>query len=477
MRHQIQLLPWALFAAVVGGGCGPNDLDVPTVEVEGGEPDARRDVVVPIQRQGRASGLEVAAAGAFAPGGPPLRVYLNREGATLTGGSDDSSQNRSSIVNGRATIPRFRGTDATWNKIRDCVRDEFARFNVTVTDQRPASGPYVMAMFGGNGSELGYGRGIGGVAPIDPNDCTVIEGAVVYIFSDNLGINDWELNCEVGAHEVGHALSLDHELLPPDPMTYLAYNGLQTFQDQDARCGEYSARACVCRRPSQNTVKVLASKVGWRMGEPPPPPPPGSEPTVSIKSPADGAVLPAFSTIQIVVEATDNDGVSKVELLWKYNGAVFPCPGTYCTQSGSTYTYSLYVGSGERRFQVRATDRTGLVATTPERVIYLQDKNPGDVISIRVLEPMQGQQIRAGSMVKVTAEVTGSRPIAQVGMTWSGAWGSVTDSLVPEGGTRWGRTIHVSPNAPAGPRQITVFAQDVDGGRATAAPVVVHVTR
>lgn len=476
MRLVHRILPFALLAGALGA-CGLNEIGAggEAGGVFEPESDGRLvDVVVPVARSGRASSTEAAQPRAFRPGGPPLLVYINREGATLTGGSDDASRNRSSIVRGSATIPRFRGSDATWGEIRSCVQDQFARFNVTVTDARPASGPYLMAMVGGNGSELGYGRGIGGVAPLDSTDCSVIDSAVVYIFSENLGNNNGEYNCEVIAHEVGHALSLDHEYLASDPMTYLSYNGLQRFQDVDAACGEYSSRSCACGRPRQNSVKVLLSQVGPASGEPPPPPPPGQAPEVRIDSPAEGAVLPADTTLRIVATATDDVQVSKVELLWRYNGAVFPCPGDRCAVSGSTYTFSLPVGSGERRFQVRATDNQGRTTTTTERVIQL-DKGNAPSLSLRVLEPAGGAALRPGQLVRLRVDAKGPSPVRSVTMTWSGPAGSLMDSLRLESGTVWSTDIRVSAAAKAGPREIRVSASDAAGGRASAPPVQIQV--
>ena len=214
------------------------------------------------------------------PGADPLPIYLNRSGGTFTAGTDDSANNVSSVVSyagvSSATVPAYNGSN--WGQVVSCVQQQFSRFNVVVTDVEPAGGIYVEAVFGGDGSAVGFG-GYGGVAPIDSSTCQSIPNAIVYIFTDNLG-GSAQVMCEVAAQEIAHAFSLDHQYLCEDPMTYLSGCGAKSFQDVDAQCGEYEPRACICGRPSQNSVQVLYEKLGVAGGgggggggEPPPPPP------------------------------------------------------------------------------------------------------------------------------------------------------------------------------------------------------------
>lgn len=137
--------------------------------------------------------------------------------------------------------------------------------------------------------------------------------------------------------------------------------------------------------PVRNYQKLIDQITAWG-GTPgkaqpptaPPPPAPGSDataPQVSLTSPADGASLPEKSVIQVVGTATDNVGISGVELVWRFTADVFPCPGSAaawsCTQSGSTYTWKLNVGTGDRTFLLRARDAAGNVGSTAERTIHL----------------------------------------------------------------------------------------------------------
>ena len=96
--------------------------------------------------------------------------------------------------------------------------------------------------------------GRGGIAPIDKQSCRPIETAIAFVFSRNLGSD--EHVCKVTTHEIGHTLSLEHEYLCEDPMTYLRGCGVKTFQDQEASCGTYSPERSLSRG-RQNTVRAL----------------------------------------------------------------------------------------------------------------------------------------------------------------------------------------------------------------------------
>src|SRR5262245_43714630 len=85
-------------------------------------------------RGGSYVSIELDTRPTFAPGGPPLPIYLNRTGGTYAGGPDDSKGNVSSVVAytgvGQALIGPYGGGDAAWAEIVACVRDQFAPFNV-----------------------------------------------------------------------------------------------------------------------------------------------------------------------------------------------------------------------------------------------------------------------------------------------------------------------------------------------------------
>jgi len=196
-------------------------------------------------------------------------IYLNRDGAILTPGLNDSRSDRSSIVSEPVVITPWDIDDATWNETVDCMRDMYRRFDVTITDVDPGDAPHIEAIFGGHPHDVGLEDGVAGVSPFT-TDCSVVENSIVFTFTDVLP-DDSQLMCEIMAQEIAHSYGLDHQLTPEDPMTYLEYDGDREFQDQMADCGEFESRDCgidgsVCR-DGQNSVAVLTGRLGKRDAE------------------------------------------------------------------------------------------------------------------------------------------------------------------------------------------------------------------
>lgn len=203
------------------------------------------------------------------PAGPRV-VYLNREGASLTAGPDDSDLNVSSVVASSGMesfdVPAYHGSNAAWNSIVSCVQDQFEAYDVEVVDRRPVSGSYVMAMVGGRSGELqattnalgNSGRPMSGLAPMNGH---VIEDAVVFVFARQI-TSGARVVCETVAHEVAHAYGLDHTMNARDPMSYLPRRARRSFQDQEAQCGERAARVCTDGQASQNSHQELLRTLG-----------------------------------------------------------------------------------------------------------------------------------------------------------------------------------------------------------------------
>jgi hypothetical protein len=365
----------------------------------------------------------------FAPGGNPLPIYLNRNGGTFSSGWNDSSANVSSIAYDGAVVPSFDGSNADWATIKSCVTEGYSAFNLWITDQQPTSGEYIQVVVGGHPSDIGVGSGVGGISPYN---CDVIPKSIVFVFSENLYGN--QNICEVILHEVGHSLSLDHEYLCEDPMTYLSGCGNKTFQNQDAQCGEYSQRSCDCNRNTQNSVEILTQNVGLGDGLPPPDPEEDEgPPSAEIVAPNDGAVLAEQSQIQVVAQAEDDLGLTSVVLVWDFNGETYACPSSSyyvsCTVNGPTYTWSLDVGTGSRTFHVEARDVAGNTVQTTERTVTLgqvsddpQDPPPsGDDTQVPVVEivaPMNQAELPANNEIQVVAVAVDDIGIASVELEW-----------------------------------------------------------
>jgi hypothetical protein len=192
-----------------------------------------------------------------APPDPAKVIYLNREGARLTAGTDDANHNVSSIVDragiSHADIPAFAGTNRRWNEILGCVRDRFSAFDVRIVDQRPVNEPYSMVVVGGTPDVLEGGEAEDAVGHeghahstatgLAPFNGQVIEAAIVLVFSRKLRENA-RRTCETIGMEVAHAYGLDHAMHCGEIMSYLRPCGRRQFRDEDLPCGEHEERKC-----------------------------------------------------------------------------------------------------------------------------------------------------------------------------------------------------------------------------------------
>jgi hypothetical protein len=432
----------------------------------------RRDSIPELQ------GVEQRRPVTFATG-TALPIYLNRHGGNYQCGDDDSSRNLSSVVCGSnaGRVTGFRGSDAQWAFVRDCVADQFAQFNVYVTDQEPTSGDYVEAVVGGSPDQAGMPFGVGGVAPFS---CGVIPNAVVYAFADVYG-NDFQGICETAAQEIAHAFGLDHEFLCEDPMTYLSGCGDKSFQDTYAQCGEFEPRECSCGGSSQNSVQMMLERLGASDGSTPPPQPVDTEaPSVSVVSPAEGDILPANSTITVVAQADDDVGLTTVQLEWDFTGDSMYCPATLdqtgsyeCTRSGDRYTWNIQVGTGSRSFRVHVVDVAGNDATSEDRTIWLSEDGSGPPAdggapTVFVATPADGTVLPANSSVEVVATIADDAGISRAELMWTNGQGELTPFPCPFDSQNVscavnGTTYTWSLQVGEGERTFTVKATDVVG--------------
>jgi MYXO-CTERM domain-containing protein len=226
----------------------------------------------------------------------------------MVGTTTDSSANRvhGDIIQGainQFTIPPLDTATFNWPVISACVRAHFRQFNVLVVESKPTNGlPFIEAVVGGNGQEIGFGANeLFGIASAD-NFCGVTEKGIALNFSDthrNVPRRDDEL-CATIAHEVGHLIALEHEQLPTDIMSYVLIDdsGTKAFVNQTSGCGtspQTPMTQCTCGGTSTSSYGRLSTFIGMRPLETVPP-------TINIDSP--GATAPP--TFDVVVTATDN---------------------------------------------------------------------------------------------------------------------------------------------------------------------------
>ena len=197
--------------------------------------------------------LAVLSAAAPAVAAPrPVTVFLDRSG--------------------QAPIPKFGGGDRAWNAMVACVKQQFAPFQIEIVERRPAGRDHITALVGGKASMVGLNDRT--TAGIGPHDGSVLRGARVHVFSQVIGEREHENLCATTAHEVGHALGLDHTYKCGDVMSYFNDEcGPQTFLDEDMPCGESEERACASGEDTQNSYRRLASLVGLKTSATAPEPP------------------------------------------------------------------------------------------------------------------------------------------------------------------------------------------------------------
>lgn len=292
----------------------------------------------------------------------PRRIFLNRDGGTYIPGRNDAARNASSLLSEGVDFAPLAISERQWGQVLSCVQSKFARFDVEITDRDPGDVDHIEAVLAGHPCQLGLGDRVRGVAPLSPR-CDVIERAVVYVFTDN--ISDLETLCEVTAHEIGHAMGLDHQYLCEDPMTYLRGCGQKSFQEQTAACGTHSTRECHCGSPTQNTVEHLYNHLG---------PHPYADfvpPQAALVFPNAQDAVPANGPIEIVAEAHDDTALATAKLVWRNRGTELivdcskPLANVTCERDGHRFRWRFNVTTGERELAIRAVDRAGNVTTTP----------------------------------------------------------------------------------------------------------------
>lgn len=144
-------------------------------------------------------------------------VYLNFDGQMLTQGPSDATLNQASwmqILQGSAP-PYLSGSanrDAAIQTIVDGVRAQLSQFPVNVTTKRPASGSYVMIVFGGDRTLVGSRFGVA----VNQLDCGDTRPNDVAWIADNVSPPQRVINSAVGA--IGFGLGLTATNDPRDCM-------------------------------------------------------------------------------------------------------------------------------------------------------------------------------------------------------------------------------------------------------------------
>ena len=276
-------------------------------------------------------------------------IYLNRCAGPgdcdfVASTVEDSGSNQSSILQQNGSLTPFGAGDTAWASVVECVQKAYKSFDVTITDQDPSPAPHFEAVVAGTPDELGFPDNVGGVAPFN---CGIINNAITYSFA-NVYQGSVPDICWTVAQESAHAFGLDHEFLCEDPMTYLSTCAPDKwFRNEDAKCGEFEARQCMCGGDKQNSYTSILDVFG----------PSGSDapPTVSITDPQNGASV--RKGFPVTVTASDDIDVSRVEL-WVNNRLI-----KAINDAPFAFAVPPTLSDGIQQVEVRAYDTAGVQAS------------------------------------------------------------------------------------------------------------------
>jgi hypothetical protein len=266
-------------------------------------------------------GLMVPApsAGPLAESTPPdvqlaqaMTIFLDFEGPTIVYGEIDDSRTNTSYMQQAAVDYAPYGDATARAALVQAVRTDWAAYAVTITETRPAAGDYVMTVVSPTNPYAGIAAGI---APLDCMD-TWTRNNIVYAFhgaNDGYSINE---QARTVGQEVAHSIGLEHTTDQNDIMSY-AYGPadfwfvegcspiLLTEMSPEVYCVDQHLQFCGASQ--QNSHAELLNLIGAGT-------PDTQAPVLSIVSPMDGSTFDEGAAFDIQVEATDEVGVSEVEL-------------------------------------------------------------------------------------------------------------------------------------------------------------------
>ena len=143
-------------------------------------------------------------------------VYLNFDGQTLTdAAASDATLNRASWLNkATGTATAFQSGNGNRAQIiaditsgvRDALAQQVGPINVVT--QRPATGPYVMIVYGGNATDVGSNYGFA----VNELDCNESEKSDVAWISNNYTTTLRHVNTTIGAIGFGLGLTATNDV-------------------------------------------------------------------------------------------------------------------------------------------------------------------------------------------------------------------------------------------------------------------------
>ncbi|MBP7286370.1 MAG: hypothetical protein KBB21_07130 [Nannocystaceae bacterium] len=272
-------------------------------------------------------------------------VFVNFDGAELSSGWDDATQNVTQIGECAGSFAPY-GDGAMRDAVLQAVRTDWNDFDILVTDTRPASGEYTMNMTGPSNP---FGGGVLGIAPLDCDDSQTASNITYAFVSANDGLSAAEHATTIG-QEVAHSFGLEHVDDTADIMNPYVAGGDPTFKDecltivQGGSCPDQHIAECGDAY-AQNAYRELMTLFG-------PSSPDAQAPTVSITFPLDGQEFEAGTGFAVMVDVVDDQGIGGVTLY--QDGAMVG------EDASAPYSWQVNgLPSGVYEFYVRAVDLAG----------------------------------------------------------------------------------------------------------------------
>jgi MYXO-CTERM domain-containing protein len=309
--------------------------------------------------------------------GEPAVLYLNFDGATLVSGSEDARGNVTTIGTLEGEFPAYGDGDGTKREaVIQAVRDDWAPYNVIITDERPDGGEYVMCMIGPSDA---YPSNTLGIAPLDCDDAGTRNNITFAFHSVDDGHTAAQTATTI-SQEIAHSFGLEHVDDPSDVMNPYNTGTDPSFTDDcisvvgEPECAAQHLRNCESTS-RQSSHFELVDLIG-------PAAPDESGPGIELVTPEDGDVFEEGEAFEILV--TPDEGLDVAEMALFVNGNFTD------SDDGAPFGWTATEADrGEYEIYVEAVETSGRRVATDTIIVYVGDP-PTSEVEDPILPPNWG---------------------------------------------------------------------------------------